>query len=207
MKMPATALLPLLLGIAGAPCAAQDAAMVDKPSPHVGDSRSYAVLDSMTKVQQRVEDTTVTAVSAELVEVTERNQNMLAVYDRDLALLQAGTRKYSPGVQALQFPLEIGKRWTHSNSYDHASCGKTTSELKNQVVGWEDVKVPAGTFRALRIDSEGTWRNRCGSDRSTYKFWYVPKVKWLVRSETWIYAGGRVFEGLIRELTEYQVTE
>lgn len=207
MKMPTAALLSLWLGMAGAPCAAQDAATVDKPSPRVGDSRSYAVLDSMTKVQQRLEETAVTAVSAEQIEVMERTQDLLSVYDKDLALLQAGARKYSPGVQALQFPLEVGKRWTHSNSYEHPSCGTTTSELKNQVVGWEDVKVPAGAFRALRIDSEGSWRNRCGSDRSVYKFWYVPKVKWLVRSESWIYAGGRVYEGLIRELTRYQLAE
>nr|WP_316642539.1 hypothetical protein [uncultured Roseateles sp.] len=207
MKMPAAALLSLLLGLTGLPSEAQDPGTVDKPNPRVGDSRIYVVLDSMTKVRQREEDTVVTAVSAEQIEVTERNQSVLSLYDQNLALLQTGERRFSPRVEPLQFPLAVGKRWTHSNSYDHASCGKTTTELRNQVVGWEEVKVPAGTFRALRIDSEGTWRNRCASDRSQYKFWYVPKVKWLVRSESWIYAGGRVFEGLIRELTEYQVTE
>jgi hypothetical protein len=56
-------------------------------------------------------------------------------------------------------------------------------------MGWEDVTVPAGTFRALRIDSKGAWQNTCASNRLQYKFWYVPKVKWLVaRSQTRLFA-------------------
>jgi hypothetical protein len=171
----------------------------------VGDNRVYAVLEPISRVEQRISDLTVTEVTDNHIQVTDKTSSHIALYDRQWALKKAGSRKYSPPVQAVSFPMHPGKTWEHTNTYTHASCGATTSELKNEVVGWEDVTVPAGTFRALRIDSSGYWRNRCGSDRSQYKFWYVPAVKWFVKSESLIYAGGRIYDGHILELKSYKV--
>lgn len=179
-------------------------AQIERPEPKVGDKRTYAILDGISKVEQGVEELTLSEITESEIRFSEIN-NRSAVYDKEWGLVQDGSRKYSPAIQMVSFPLSIGKKWEHSNTHSHQSCGNTTSNLKNEVVGWEDVTVPAGTFRALRIDSSGYWRNNCGSDRSVYKFWYAPKVKWLVKSEAVIYAGGRIYDATIRELKSFHV--
>lgn len=184
---------------------AQDPVQVEKPEPKVGDTRIYAALEPISKVEQRTEELAVTEVSDSHIQMTDKVSSVVVTYDRDWAIKQVGSRNYSPSIRALAFPMQVGKKWEHSNSYVHDRCGNTTSDLKNEVVGWEEVTVPAGTFRALRIDSSGYWRNNCGSDRLEYKFWYVPKVKWLVKSESLTYAGGRLYDGQIRELKSYKV--
>lgn len=182
---------------------AQDPAQVDKPEPKVGDTRIYAALEPISRVEQRTEELTVTEVTDSQIQITDKVSSVVATYDRDWALKQVGSRSYIPSIQALTFPMKVGKKWEHSNSYAHERCGNTTSDLKSEVIGWEDVTVPAGTFRALRIDSSGYWKNNCGSDRLAYKFWYVPKVKWLVKSEALTFAGGRLYDGQIRELKAF----
>ncbi|PUA20288.1 hypothetical protein [Glaciimonas sp. PCH181] len=58
------------------------------------------------------------------------------------------------------FPMKPGKTWkleTLENKPDaQAKTQKIT--LQYTVVGWEDVKVPAGTFKALKIEAEGEWQ-------------------------------------------------
>ena len=54
-----------------------------------------------------------------------------------------------------------------------------------EVIGWEDVTVPAGTFRALRLEARGTTRrydlNVTGPLRNTY--WYAPKAQRWVKQD------------------------
>jgi hypothetical protein len=58
------------------------------------------------------------------------------------------------------FPLSVGKSWDleftddHPNNKSHSS---ETRRLKYRVVGWEDVEVPAGKFKALKIEADGSW--------------------------------------------------
>ena len=184
---------------------AQDLPLVDRPEAKVGDARAYNVREPSSATVQKVEDLAVTEVGDAQILMKERSSGVEIVYDREWALKRVGSRSYSPAIKALVFPMKIGQKWEHSNTYTHPSCGLTTSDLSNEVVGWEDVTVPAGTFRALRVDSAGYWRNSCGRDRLAYKFWYVPKVKWLVKSESLTYSSGRIYEAVLRELKSFQV--
>jgi hypothetical protein len=58
------------------------------------------------------------------------------------------------------FPMSVGKSWDlefiddHPNNKSHKS---ETRKLKYRVVGWEDVEVPAGKFKALKIEADGSW--------------------------------------------------
>ena len=58
------------------------------------------------------------------------------------------------------FPMSVGKTWDleftddHPNNKNHKS---ETRKLKYRVVGWEDVEVPAGKFKALKIEADGSW--------------------------------------------------
>jgi hypothetical protein len=112
------------------------------------------------------------------------------------------------------FPLEVGKKWelkyTEANpNRQHLSESFQTGYA---VVGWEDIDVPAGKFKALKIEAEGNWtavvapmnqmaaqavnttsgsamlvqnnrvKPRTTSGRTYKAFWYVPGVKRFVKS-------------------------
>jgi hypothetical protein len=114
------------------------------------------------------------------------------------------------------FPLAPGKTWQVEYKDDHPSDRAHSSEQfddKYRVTGWEDVTVPAGTFRALKVECEGKWTavlapsvgavsgSRVSGEGSTvvmqtnrvtpqtitgrlYKaFWYVPEVKRFVKTD------------------------
>lgn len=114
----------------------------------------------------------------------------------------------------LAFPLAIGKTWR----VDYTEMNPNPQHLREhfthnyRVVGWEEVTVPAGTFKALKIESKGVWtadigartvsnalvlknnqnavvianKNNIAAKTATgrlYKaFWYVPSVKRWVKS-------------------------
>lgn len=88
----------------------------------------------------------------------------------------------------LLFPLHPGKRWQFQYKYNPAAGGSLKVEQSAVVEGWEDVRVPAGTFRALKVvhagrywattDSGYQWS---GVIRETY--WYAAEAKRVVRME------------------------
>jgi hypothetical protein len=57
------------------------------------------------------------------------------------------------------FPLKTGKTWDTDTTDQHPN--PTVKTLRNTlhytVLGWEEIKVPAGTFKALKIETEGDW--------------------------------------------------
>jgi hypothetical protein len=58
------------------------------------------------------------------------------------------------------FPLSVGKTWDLEFTDDHPGNKghkSETRQLKYRVVGWEEVEVPAGKFKALKIEAEGSW--------------------------------------------------
>jgi hypothetical protein len=113
------------------------------------------------------------------------------------------------------FPMSVGKTWDLEFTDDHPANKTHKSEtrrLKYRVVGWEEVEVPAGKFKALKIEAEGSWSGEIApqtTERSTslagaqgttavqqtvnvkaetvtgrlyQAYWYAPEVKREVRS-------------------------
>ena len=122
------------------------------------------------------------------------------------------------------FPLKEGNTWETDFTEDHPNKGHKTEKLHSdyRVIGWEEVDVPAGHFRAVKIEAEGYWKavlepsvnvtsstqaNQSGStvvmqsqkvtQRSAtgriYKaIWYVPQVKRYVKSIEEYYNAGGI---------------
>lgn len=96
-------------------------------------------------------------------------------------------RKYE-GVwsKRFNFPLTIGKSW--ENTFSSRAAGTTVSETENRyfekfkVLGFEEVKVQAGTFRAIKIEY---WQEGMSSSGRSWAgkawYWYVPEVKYIVK--------------------------
>jgi hypothetical protein len=96
--------------------------------------------------------------------------------------------KYEPPKQYLQNPLVAGTKWEWQGK-DHT---QTEFIEKNQVVGFENVTVPAGKFRAMKVVTGVS-----GGARMTKTYWYAEGVG-LVKSMT---DGGQIKYGF--ELVDY----
>ncbi len=124
--------------------------------------------------------------------------------------------------QPMDFPLRPGKTWTIEYTETNPNREHTSEHYRSpyKVLGWEMVTVPAGTFRAMKIECEGEWSaaiapavtagsvarvdgrgattvvqtNRIQpttvSGRTYKAFWYVPEVKRWVKSVEEYYSSG-----------------
>jgi hypothetical protein len=122
------------------------------------------------------------------------------------------------------FPLSQGKSWEIAYTEQNPNKNHKSEKWNNHftVVGYETIEVPAGKFRALKIESEGRWEAQLAPGQSvvqtaqsgqggatmvsqvqntterdtsgrTYKaFWYVPEVKRWVKSVEEYYSSGGV---------------
>jgi hypothetical protein len=111
----------------------------------------------------------------------------------------------------LQFPLSPGKHWKFQYKYNPGSS-RLTVEQAAVVEGWEDIKVPAGNFRTLKvvhtgyyhaIENASSWNGRIDEI-----YWYAPKAKRVVRMEyrdtTW---DGSQWDHWRDELVEMNVSQ
>jgi hypothetical protein len=86
----------------------------------------------------------------------------------------------------LQFPLVPGREYSAAWDVRRARAGdfQVRHDRQVKVVGWEEIEVPAGRFRALKVQAEGSYRriDRPFSGPAQNTFWYVPQVKRWVKS-------------------------
>jgi len=86
----------------------------------------------------------------------------------------------------IRFPLRVAETYELTNEYydtpnGESAAGRVTRKVT--VVGWEDVTVPAGRFRALRIETVGRWESKPGGTGPVKTtFWYAPAANRTVKS-------------------------
>jgi len=95
----------------------------------------------------------------------------------------------------LDFPLTIGKTWkdtysealkwedTHMSRYTGPSLGDETQIFENyKVLGWEEVEVRAGRFKAVKVEYKKGWSSPgTGMVEGKAWYWYSPEVKYVVK--------------------------
>ncbi|MCZ7562655.1 MAG: DUF3108 domain-containing protein [Burkholderiales bacterium] len=101
------------------------------------------------------------------------------------ALSERAEGTLMPALTLAPFPLREGERWTQTVMRDDLASGEKRETLvQGRVVGWETVKVPAGEFRALRIERRidlGDYDPFRGPTLRWETEWYAPEVKGAVR--------------------------
>src|SRR5262249_11464972 len=81
----------------------------------------------------------------------------------------------------LNFPLRVGG--SHDVTFEVIARRGGTARSRFQetirIVGWEDVEVPAGRFRALKLEAKGTFFRLDASfgGWTRRELWYVPEAK------------------------------
>ena len=91
------------------------------------------------------------------------------------------------------FPLTLGKQWKDVYQRDESSggfYGRAEFEYQEiyRVIGWEEVEVRAGKFKAIKLEYkiEISWRAPIGwtpRGESTALYWYSPEVKNFVKCQ------------------------
>ena len=134
------------------------------------------------------------------IEVTEKGISYFNIYDMNLnwiGMFGEGRELESaePCFEMFRWPLEIGKDWNSGYVFrdysDHSHDAQIhKSEVHVNIQSYEEVGVPAGTFKALKIQA----------GRET--FWYAPCIGWIVKEEL----GTGNQNGRILELVEYHIS-
>jgi len=200
------ALVALGLALIFPACAlAQQAAPIAKPEVKVDDRWIYRRADHRAKPPVFTYEMRVTFVDARAIHAVLARQgrgketdatwtpewNSVVSVDEGVVELEAGL---------LQFPLSVGRAYKAAwqNRRPRAGAFHVRHERTVKIAGWEEIEVPAGRFRALKVEAEGTYRrlDTPKGDWARNAVWYVPQVKRWVKS---IYkdAQGEIGEELV----------
>ena len=196
-----------------APCAAQADAAVPRPEVKIGDSWTYRRIDLQTNKPTGFSLLRVTFANERAIQTTNhsgRKEQVDATWTAEWnAVSSAGDSIFEPHSGLLKFPLQAGA--TYKVVYDMKRPQKGAFQVKHdrtaRVVGWEEVEVSAGKFRALKIEIEGTYQRVDKSISGTAKtvIWYVPEVKRWVKWASENKASRGLLNGFVLELVEYKV--
>lgn len=204
---------------------------VDLPAVKAGDRWSYRITEEkgpsgwvQTHNEVIVQRATSSSIYFTAGQVDSKMPAREVFMGTDWSRVRAVNGKEMVVNQPLAFPLLVGKTWTINYTEQHPNKNKRyeQQEMKYTVLGYEQIEVPAGKFKALKIESEGRWTaeiepnqtvvqtaqvNRDGTTMATQAnktqaslytgrtyavFWYVPEVKRWVKSIEESYDSGGV---------------
>lgn len=173
-------------------------AATDAPQYGGGDAWSYQELNGFNGIVRGTFTQTVAGVAAGEIRVDSRSGDgkiFDALTFASPGLMSSGmlnpraSGRLEPALQLLPFPLEEGRRWRQSvKRVDPVQGQPRQVTVYGKVEGWENVKVPAGEFRALKIVRElylGDHDAFRGQTRLTEHEWYVPDLKHWVKLQNW----------------------
>ena len=185
---------------------------VDRPQLVVGDRWTFRAVDLQKSEETQSYEYRVTGISGDDVELTRMTLASTTPTDIGKSSVQKVTaatwtfvnaRILEGKYVAFAFPLDAGKTWEYEYKYS-ATDGNPpgTWSVKVKAEGWEEVRVPAGTFKAMKVVHEGRWSRMFGgysiSGTSIETFWYVPEVKWFAKREYYVRRSGGIVDSNIR---------
>jgi hypothetical protein len=179
---------PSVLSQAGLQPVPPDGLPRELPAPVLRPGHEWRAVthDELTGLVSERMRMVVTAADADGYSLTETLQAGPVYdvrFDRNLNLVRWRNRAFAPAYPRFEFPLAIGKRWRvnlRSSAIPSVRYGTLIEEVSGVVRGWERVKVPAGSFTALRIELAIDWRDAEAAGvwgNSMDTFWYSAEVR------------------------------
>ena len=166
-----------------------------------GDVLRYRRIDGYSKnATERVYR--VTSANEERVEFNNGER----VFDQMGGILRNGSGDKDPAHLVAPADIAIGKRWrTAFTNTD--SDGKTSNNFwEARVVALEEVVVPAGTFKAYRVERQGEARPAGGPMKfRTATDWIDPETMQVLRTDSFFRQEGRGSGKVTRDRTEHLV--
>lgn len=204
---------------APAPAAPAPAAAAATAFPRVGDTWQYRVRSIWRNVQERTYVHQVTAVSGREVQETMgegasgNSVSQSKSFGSDPRFVEWRGKGYyfvefNPFLQAFG-ALQPDTTWKSLTApVDNTSY--TSWYTQGRVVGWESVSVPAGSFKALRVEVNSSRAARANSaqepQRIQYVAWYASDAKRTVKHVRTVYtSSGSKLDEETYELVKYRV--
>jgi hypothetical protein len=186
-----------------------------QPDVHVGDRWTFQQRDGLTDdLQAEFTRRVVTVSPAEITVVTQvkgRAGQTVNYFTRDWNLIDNGTTKYDPPIMTLHLPMKPGDTWQGPAKSRALSNGFTMNcHLSAKVATRETVKVLAGSFETLRVDSRLECR---GADANAAAVqvaasnWYSPAVKAIVKTVSSSTFEGRERSRAVTEMLTYSLAD
>lgn len=176
----------LLFGLL-ADCTAQTGAAVGKPEVKPGDRWTYRRMDYSTNppagAQIGMREVRVTLANEKVIHVVVRAaaREFDEIFTSDWNAVSVSGEQYYPDHGLLKFPLLPGASYkvAFENQFGRARDRRARHVRTAKVVGWEEITVPAGKFRALKVELQGSFQRLDTSVAGTARnvIWYAPKVK------------------------------
>jgi hypothetical protein len=190
----------MLLSCLTSPLVAQEPASA--PGTPTAAAPSYKVGDTWTYVWGRTDSKPGTPLVLTVVAVTETQTTMSSSwnggppkevdYDNQGNLTRDGNgTTYEPSSGNLSFPMTVGKGWDF-HLVLRSTGGTVDVSGHDEIVAFERVQVPAGSFDAYKIVGRGVnakQLERLYSAPFTETDWYAPSVKRIIKSEYALYLG------------------
>lgn len=190
-RLSLTQLLPLLasLVVVVQAAAVSQAAAADepigRPQVRVGDAWTYRQTNFITQKNAVFAYRVTTLTDGRIKLATEGHSDWFTP-DWNLVESSAGV-KFAPHEGYFDFPLEPGKTYpfkagrTVAKSHDHW-------QGMVRVQDWETIDVPAGSYRVLRVDINGTFGNGPVVRRAQLRqsYWWSAEVRRWVRHDLWL---------------------
>jgi hypothetical protein len=171
----------------------------------VGDQWEMRVTDHQ-KRGARMVTRRVTGITGDEVEhtgafVTDLSGNTLRQ--------QAGDkqRTFTPSSMLYVFPLSPGLSWG-GRFVDETPDVVSEVDVKIRAVGEEEIEVPAGRFRAIKVERAGEWKvSKSGNTgRSVWTYWYSSQAKIFLKYEwTNTTSDGKVINRESMEMVSFSV--
>jgi hypothetical protein len=178
----------LAAALVGAALSLPAAAQVAAPGLKPGDTWTYRGIDNYNRLPTGswTREVTGTAAGGIRVAVRSGDGSFEDVYrvPGELAsgvLNERASGSMEPALQLMPFPLAEGKSWSQKVvRTDPFTKERREMLVTGRVRGWETVKVPAGEFKALKVERTmylGDYDSFRGITQRTETEWYVPELR------------------------------
>jgi hypothetical protein len=185
-----------ILVLSGAmPCLAEPLLRAERPSVKVGDTKVFRDLNIRTG-EKRDTSFVVTMIDAnKIVMEMSGSTSGTRTFTREFNLVETKTGELitftaNPFWAYLRFPLEVGQKWDipfEAKVIAQRANRNGKWQWKARVVDAEAVTVAAGTFQAFKIEYDGSYIMRQGSQSwsGTHKetAWYAPRLNSIVKRD------------------------
>ena len=171
---------------------AQNPAQIGKPELKIGDRWVFRVLDLWKNEETETYERRITGVDGDninldrttLSSTTDQVVGRPSKQQANAATWTVVNKQRIEGNYIrFAFPLEVGKTWEYRYKFRLPNGEEVTHERRAKVEGWEEVRVPAGTFKALKVVHSGSWSSASARGTATETLWYAPGIKYPVRRE------------------------
>jgi len=161
--------------------------LVERPDVKEGDTYTYTRISNrngkiLGTFTQRVVRVTHEHI---IVEMMVGGTPVRQTYTRDWNLVETKDVKFTPYRHEHKFPIVKNDSWSGKSKQKNDNGNDFYYESTGIVEGTEKVRVPAGTFTAIKTRVDTTYEaytaNGSGRGTITRTFWYAPRVNRFIK--------------------------